>query len=143
MKRQAYAGMISALDEDVGIVAELEKKKVSGTTTNVAEQHPDVVSDLESRLVAYAKQQKPSLWIKAQPAFCRRPGQNHSRSRLRYRSRRPAPREAEFTREVTRQCASKEENQFDPEMVWCIRRRCAYSRLAVFNNSSSSFGEPC
>ncbi len=38
-------------------------------TTNVAEQHPDVVSDLEARLMAYAKQQKPSLWIKAQPAF--------------------------------------------------------------------------
>jgi arylsulfatase A-like enzyme len=40
-----------------------------GETTNVAEQHPDVVHDLESRLLAYAKQQKPSLWIKAQPAF--------------------------------------------------------------------------
>ena len=27
------------------------------------------MSDLEARLLAYAKQQKPSLWIKAQPAF--------------------------------------------------------------------------
>ena len=43
--------------------------KDPGETTNVAEQHPDVVSDLEARLLAYAKQQKPSLWIKAQPAF--------------------------------------------------------------------------
>jgi len=38
-------------------------------TTNVAEQNPDIARDLEARLLAYAKQQKPSLWIKAQPAF--------------------------------------------------------------------------
>lgn len=38
-------------------------------STNVAEQNPDVVRDLETRLLAYAKQQKPSEWIKAQPAF--------------------------------------------------------------------------
>jgi len=38
-------------------------------TTNVAEQNPDIVRDLEARLLAYAKQQKPSEWIKAQPAF--------------------------------------------------------------------------
>ncbi len=40
-----------------------------GETTNVAAQHPDVTADLEARLLAYARQQKPSLWIKAQPAF--------------------------------------------------------------------------
>ena len=40
-----------------------------GETTNVAEQNPDIAHDLEARLLAYAKQQKPSLWIKAQPAF--------------------------------------------------------------------------
>jgi arylsulfatase A-like enzyme len=38
-------------------------------TTNVADQHPDVVQDLEARLLAYATQQKPSEWIKAQPTF--------------------------------------------------------------------------
>jgi arylsulfatase A-like enzyme len=38
-------------------------------TTNGAEQNPDVVRDLEARLIQYAKQQKPSEWIKAQPAF--------------------------------------------------------------------------
>jgi arylsulfatase A-like enzyme len=38
-------------------------------TTNVADQHPDVVQDLEARLMAYATQQKPSQWMKAQPAF--------------------------------------------------------------------------
>ncbi len=27
------------------------------------------MKDLEARLLAYAKEQKPSLWIKAQPAF--------------------------------------------------------------------------
>ena len=40
-----------------------------GETKNVADKHPDIVSDLEARLVAYAKQQKPSEWIKAQPQF--------------------------------------------------------------------------
>jgi arylsulfatase A-like enzyme len=43
--------------------------KDPGKTTNVADQHPDVVQDLEARLLAYATQQKPSQWIKAQPAF--------------------------------------------------------------------------
>jgi hypothetical protein len=27
------------------------------------------VSDLDARLLAYAKEMKPSLWIKTQPAF--------------------------------------------------------------------------
>ncbi len=40
-----------------------------GETTNVAAQNPDVARDLEARLIEYAKQQKPSEWIKAQPAF--------------------------------------------------------------------------
>jgi len=40
-----------------------------GEKTDVAGLHPDIVQDLEGRLLAYAKQQKPSEWIKAQPAF--------------------------------------------------------------------------
>jgi hypothetical protein len=40
-----------------------------GETANVAAQHPAIAADLEARLLAYAKQQKPSEWIKAQPAF--------------------------------------------------------------------------
>jgi hypothetical protein len=40
-----------------------------GEKANVAEQNPEVVADLEARLVAYAKAQKPSLWFLAQPAF--------------------------------------------------------------------------
>jgi arylsulfatase A-like enzyme len=36
---------------------------------NVAAQFPEIVSDLQARLVAYAKEMKPSLWIKAQPTF--------------------------------------------------------------------------
>jgi arylsulfatase A-like enzyme len=40
-----------------------------GETTNVADKNPEVVRDLEGRLLAYAKAQKPSLWIKSQPAF--------------------------------------------------------------------------
>jgi hypothetical protein len=43
--------------------------KDPGETNNVADRHPDIVKDLESRLLAYAKEQKPSEWIKAQPAF--------------------------------------------------------------------------
>ena len=43
--------------------------KDPGETTNVAVQNPDVARDLEARLIEYAKQQKPSEWIKAQPAF--------------------------------------------------------------------------
>ena len=40
-----------------------------GETTDVAADNPDIVKDLEARLMTYAKEQKPSLWIKAQPAF--------------------------------------------------------------------------
>lgn len=43
--------------------------KDPGEQHDVADQHPDIVRDLDSRLVAYARQQKPSEWIKAQPAF--------------------------------------------------------------------------
>jgi arylsulfatase A-like enzyme len=43
--------------------------KDPGEQNNVAGQHPDIVRDLEARLVAYAKEQKPSEWIKAQPQF--------------------------------------------------------------------------
>ena len=34
-----------------------------GESTDVAAQYPDIVRDLEARLLAYAKEQKPSLWI--------------------------------------------------------------------------------
>jgi arylsulfatase B len=40
-----------------------------GEKNNVADQHPDIVADLEARLLQYAKKKKPSEWIKAQPAF--------------------------------------------------------------------------
>jgi len=40
-----------------------------GEKHDVAEQNPEVVRDLESRLFAYAKQQKPSEWMKAQPNY--------------------------------------------------------------------------
>jgi arylsulfatase A-like enzyme len=43
--------------------------KDPGETTNVAAENPQVARDLEARLLQYAKEQKPSLWIKAQPAF--------------------------------------------------------------------------
>lgn len=40
-----------------------------GEKNNLAQQHPEIAKDLEARLEAYARQQKMSLWIKAQPAF--------------------------------------------------------------------------
>lgn len=43
--------------------------KDPGEKDNVAERHPDVVKDLEARLLAYARQQKMSEWMKAQVDF--------------------------------------------------------------------------
>ena len=43
--------------------------KDPGEQNNVADQFPEIAADLEARLVAYAKEMKPSEWIKAQPAF--------------------------------------------------------------------------
>ena len=40
-----------------------------GEKNDVGEQNPEVVRDLESRLLAYAKQQKMSEWLKAQPDY--------------------------------------------------------------------------
>lgn len=40
-----------------------------GEKTDVSAQNPEVVSDLENRLVAYAKEQKMSEWLKAQPDY--------------------------------------------------------------------------
>ncbi len=37
-----------------------------GEKVNVADQHPDVVKDLEGRLLAYARQAKMSEWMKSQ-----------------------------------------------------------------------------
>ena len=43
--------------------------KDPGENTNVAEQFPEVVAELETRLVAYASEQKTSEWLKAQQSF--------------------------------------------------------------------------
>lgn len=40
-----------------------------GEKNDLAAQNPDVVRDLEARLLAYAKQQKMSEWLKAQPDY--------------------------------------------------------------------------
>jgi len=40
-----------------------------GERNNVAEKFPEIVADLESRLLRYAREAKTSEWIKAQPAF--------------------------------------------------------------------------
>jgi arylsulfatase A-like enzyme len=43
--------------------------KDPGEKNNLAKQFSDVVRDLEERLLKYAREQRPSEWIKAQPAF--------------------------------------------------------------------------
>ena len=43
--------------------------KDPGEQNNVADQFPEIAADLEARLIAYAKEMKPSEWIKAQPGF--------------------------------------------------------------------------
>jgi arylsulfatase A-like enzyme len=40
-----------------------------GEKSDVAAQNPEVVRDLENILIAYAKEQKMSLWLKAQPDY--------------------------------------------------------------------------
>jgi arylsulfatase A-like enzyme len=40
-----------------------------GEKNNVADTNPAVVKDLQTRLLRYAQEQKPSEWMKAQPAF--------------------------------------------------------------------------
>jgi hypothetical protein len=48
-------------------------KKLSVILT--AAQNPEVVRDLESRLIAYAKEQKMSEWLKARPDYLGAQGQ--------------------------------------------------------------------
>jgi arylsulfatase A-like enzyme len=43
--------------------------KDPGEKNNVANEFPEVANDLQARLLTYAKEMKPSEWIKAQPAF--------------------------------------------------------------------------
>ena len=43
--------------------------KDPGEKNNIANQFPEVVNDLQARLLTYAKEMKPSEWMKAQPAF--------------------------------------------------------------------------
>lgn len=52
-----------------GKTALFDLEKDPGEKDNVADTHPDVVQDLEARLLSYAKQQKPSAWMKAQIDF--------------------------------------------------------------------------
>ena len=40
--------------------------KDPGETRNVATEHPEIAEDLKARLLAYAKQQKMSEWLKCQ-----------------------------------------------------------------------------
>ena len=40
-----------------------------GEKNDVAAQNPEIVRDLENRLIAYAREQRPSEWMKAQPDY--------------------------------------------------------------------------
>jgi len=46
-----------------------------GEKTDLAATNPEVVRDLEERLLAYARQQRPSEWFKAQPDYLGAQGQ--------------------------------------------------------------------
>jgi arylsulfatase B len=52
-----------------GKIELFDLSKDPGEKNNVAAQFPEIASDLQARLVAYAKEMKPSLWIKVQPTF--------------------------------------------------------------------------
>ena len=118
--RRTYRATITSLDDQVGrIVAALEKRGLlentliifssdnggpgktelfdliadPGEKDNVAEQNPEVVRDLESRLMAYAKQQKMSEWMKRSRRISAR-RDKPCRPRLRHRRWRVAAREA-------------------------------------------------
>ena len=52
-----------------GKIELFDLSKDPGEQNNVAAQFPEIANDLQARLVAYAKEMKPSLWIKAQPTF--------------------------------------------------------------------------
>ena len=43
--------------------------KDPGEKSNVADQFPEIVNDLQARLLTYAREMKPSEWMKAQPSF--------------------------------------------------------------------------
>ena len=52
-----------------GTTALFDLDKDPGEQANVADNHPEVVQALEAQLLSYAKQQKPSAWMKAQIDF--------------------------------------------------------------------------
>ena len=52
-----------------GKVELFDLEKDPGETTDLAAANPEVVADLRARLRRYASEQKPSEWLKAQPAF--------------------------------------------------------------------------
>ena len=73
---EAFRGAIRKGDWKLVRVALLPGKtelfdlsKDPGEKENVADRFPDIAADLESRLLAYAKEKAPSLWIQAQPGF--------------------------------------------------------------------------
>ena len=72
-----------------------------GEKNDVAEQNPEVVRDLESRLIAYAKEQKMSEWLKAQPDYLGAQGKTVFDPGLRHRRRRAAAREAGVAQKMT------------------------------------------
>jgi hypothetical protein len=73
---EAFRGAVRKGDWKLIKVALLPGKKElyniatdSSEKNNVADQFPEIVRDLEVHLAAYAKEQKTSEWLKAQPSF--------------------------------------------------------------------------
>lgn len=57
-----------------GKVELYDLEKDPGEKVNLAKKHPEKVKELQSLLMNYAKQQKPSLWFKVQPQFLKYQG---------------------------------------------------------------------
>ena len=64
--------------------------KDPGETTDVAADNPEIVKDLEARLLAYAKEQKPSSLDQGAARLRRQSGQDGHRPGFRHRRQRAA-----------------------------------------------------
>lgn len=86
--------------------------KDPGETTDVAADSHKIVKDLEARLIAYAREQKASLWIKAQPAFLGNQGSTIIDPGIRHRRQRIAAWEDELAR---RRPVQMNHRAYDPQ----------------------------
>jgi hypothetical protein len=61
--------VVVILADDLGNAELFDLTADPGEKNDVAAQNPAVVRELEARLMVYARQQRPSEWLKAQPDY--------------------------------------------------------------------------